>query len=66
MKIAQKLMEAIITIFFVVALLPIAVTQILNANLTGVYKLIFSVLAIAVVGGVVFAIFKMVMPGGSR
>lgn len=61
MKIAANLMEALITIFFVIALLPVAVNGILTANLSGVYKTLFSVLAIAVVGGIVFGIYKMVM-----
>lgn len=66
MKIASSLIEALIAIVMVVAILPVAITQILGANLTGIYKTIFSVLAIAVVGGVVFSVYKLVMPGSGK
>lgn len=63
MQIGNKLIDILIGVFFAVALVPTIIYQILNANLTGIYKTIWSILAIAVVGGVLYMILQSVKAG---
>jgi hypothetical protein len=66
MKIAGKMIEAVIAISIVSALVPIAINGILSANLTGTYKTIYSIGAIVVACGVAYAFYEMFFAGGGR
>lgn len=64
MAIGNKLIDVLIGVFFAAALVPTIIYQILNANLSGIYKTIWSIAAIAVIGGVLYMVINSVKGSG--
>ena len=66
MKAAGKLIDALLTVLLASVLIPIIVTQILDTNMTGVYKTIWSIGAIVAVVAGLYLVLKAMGVGGGR